>query len=35
MIREERLLKVLRAPHVSEKAFYCDGKNKHHRSQSC
>ncbi|STU93714.1 50S ribosomal protein L23 [Klebsiella pneumoniae] len=35
MIREERLLKVLRAPHVSEKSVYCDGKNKHHRSQSC
>ncbi len=35
MIREERLLKVLRAPHVSEKASICDGKNKHHRSQSC
>ncbi len=27
MIREERLLKVLRAPHVSEKSVYCDGKN--------
>lgn len=26
MIREERLLKVLRAPHVSEKSVYCDGK---------
>ena len=34
MIREERLLKVLRAPHVSEKA-YCDGKIQHHRTQSC
>ncbi len=35
MIREERLLKVLRAPHVSEKNFYRDGKIKYHRSQSC
>lgn len=26
MIREERLLKVLRAPHVSEKSIRCDGK---------
>ncbi|VFS59152.1 50S ribosomal protein L4 [Kluyvera cryocrescens] len=35
MIREERLLKVLRAPHVSEKASSAMGKNKYHRSQSC
>ncbi len=35
MIREERLLKVLRAPHVSEKASTAMGKNQHHRSQSC
>ena len=34
MIREERLLKVLRAPHVSEK-LHRDGKIKYHRSQSC
>lgn len=34
MIREERLLKVLRAPHVSE-SVYCDGKIQHHRTQSC
>ncbi|VUC73108.1 50S ribosomal subunit protein L23 [Salmonella sp. NCTC 11881] len=35
MIREERLLKVLRAPHVSEKASTAMEKNQHHRSQSC
>ncbi len=34
MIREERLLKVLRAPHVSEKRLL-RWKNQHHRSQSC
>ncbi len=34
MIREERLLKVLRAPHVSEKASTAM-ENQHHRSQSC
>ncbi len=31
MIREERLLKVLRAPHVSEKASTAMEKTKHHR----
>ena len=34
MIREERLLKVLRAPHVSEK-HPLRWKKQHHRSQSC
>ena len=34
MIREERLLKVLRAPHVSE-SVYCDGKSNTIVLQSC